>query len=98
PGALTTLLGYVDSPHHVVRQAARDSLSELGFQRYLAAFDMLEEEAACSPGLLVKRIDLTALAQLRQEMQSSNGKRRLRALRMARAMAVVPQIEETIIE
>ncbi|HEX4149418.1 MAG TPA: HEAT repeat domain-containing protein, partial [Pirellulales bacterium] len=98
PGALTTLLSYVDSPHHMVRQAARDSLGEFGFQRYLAAFDMLGEEAARSTGLLVKRIDMTTIPQLRVEMQNSSGKRRLRALSIARLMAVVPQVLEGVLE
>ena len=98
PGALPMLLSYVDSPHHMVRQAARDSLGEFGFQRFLAAFDMLEEESARSTGLLVKRIDVTTIPQLRLEMQSSSGKRRLRALSIARIIAVVPQVIEGVLE
>jgi hypothetical protein len=82
----------------MVRQAARDSLGEFGFQRYLAAFDMLEEESARTTGLLVKRIDVTTIPQLRLEMQNSSGKRRLRALSMARLMAVVPQVLEGVLE
>ena len=98
PGALPTLLSYIDSPHHLVRQAARDSLAEFGFPRFLAAFDLLEEDVARSTGILVKRIDVNTVPLLRQEMQSSLGKRRLRALAVARVIEVVPQIEDTIIE
>jgi HEAT repeat protein len=97
-GALPMLSSYIDSPHHVVRQAARDSLGEFGFQRFLGAFDMLEVEAARTTGLLVKRIDVTTIPQLRQEMQSSLGKRRLRALSIARLIAVVPQVLEGVLE
>jgi HEAT repeat protein len=98
PGALPMLLSYIDSPHHLVRQAARDSLGEFGFPRYLAAFDMLEAEVARCTGLLVKRIDVNTVSLLRQEMQSTSGKRRLRALTVARVIEAVPQVEETVIE
>lgn len=98
PGALPILLDHVDSPHHIVRQAARASLSEFAFPRYLAAFEMLEPEVARSTGLLVKRIDINTLSLVRQEMQSSSGKRRLRALAVARTIAAVPQLEEAIHE
>ncbi|HEX4149515.1 MAG TPA: HEAT repeat domain-containing protein, partial [Pirellulales bacterium] len=98
PGALPILLSHIDSPHHLVRQAARDSLAEFGFPRFLAAFDLLEEDVARCTGILVKRIDVNTVPLLRQEMQSSSGKRRLRALDVARVIEVVPQIEETIIE
>ena len=53
---------------------------------------------ARSTGILVKRIDVNTVPLLRQEMQSSSGKRRLRALAVARVIEVVPQIEDTIIE
>ena len=98
PGALPTLLSYIDSPHHLVRQAARESLSEFGFPRFLAAFDMLEEDVARCTGMLVKRINVNTVTLLRQEMQCTSGKRRLRALAVARVIKVVPQVEETIIE
>ena len=39
----------VDSPHAVVRKAARESLAEFSFRRYLAAFDMLDEEVRQAP-------------------------------------------------
>ncbi len=98
PGALPTLLSFIDSPHHLVRQAARESLGEFGFAHYLAAFDMLEAEVARCTGLLVKRIDVNTVPLLRQEMQSTSGKRRLRALAVARVIEAVPQVEETILE
>jgi HEAT repeat protein len=98
PGALPTLLAMVDSQHLVVRQAARESLAEFSFSRYLHAFDMLEPNVARSTGLLVKRIDIQTLSILRQELQSSSGKRRMRAVDIARIIEVVPQIEETLIE
>lgn len=97
PGALPMLLSFIDSPYHVVRQAARDSLGEFGFQRFLAAFDMLDIEAARSTGLLVKRIDVSTISQLQQELQSSSGKRRLRALSIAQLIAVVPQVLELVL-
>jgi HEAT repeat protein len=98
PGALPILLGFVDSAHHLVRQAARDSLGEFGFQRFLAAYDLLDEEVRRSTGLLVKRIDVNTLPLLRQELTAASGKRRLRGISIARTVAAVPQLESILIE
>ena len=57
PGVLPTLLEMVDSRHAVVRKAARDSLAEFSFRRYLRTFDMLDENVRQSTGMLVKKID-----------------------------------------
>jgi HEAT repeat protein len=98
PGALSILLGLVDSPHNIVRQAARESLSEFSFKRFLAAFDMLDDEIRRSTGILVKRIDANTLPMLTVELTHVSGKRRLRGLAIARAIAIVPEVEETIME
>ncbi len=98
PGAMTMLVGLIDSPHYVVRQAARESLAEFSFKRYLAAFDMLDEQVRISTGRLVKKIDAQAIPELRQELLNAAGKRRMRAIAIARAIAAVPQVEDTLIE
>lgn len=98
PGALSILLGNVDSPHHVVRQAARDALREFNFRRFLGSFDVLEDDVRRSTGLLVKRIDVNTLPLLRLELKNSACKRRLRGLVVARAIAAVPQLEDVVIE
>ncbi len=96
-GALPWLVQKVDSPHAVVREAVRASLDEFSFQRFLAAFDMLDEEVRHSTGTLVKKVDHRTIPQLRAELESPAGTRRLRALAIARIIDAVPPLEETIV-
>jgi HEAT repeat protein len=98
PGALPRLLEMVDSRHAAVRKAARDSLIEFTFRRFLGAFDMLDEEVRRSTGLLVKKIDPQTSPLLREEMESVVRTRRLRALAIARAIEAVETLEEQVIE
>jgi HEAT repeat protein len=97
PGVLTDLLEFVDSPHEVVRKAARENLGEFAFKRYLAAFDMLDEDVRRTTGVLVKKIDPEARDQLEEEMRSPVRTRRLRALAVARAMDAVPAVESSVL-
>ncbi len=90
PQALIMLVDLLESPHNLVRQAARDSLSEFNFSRFISAFDMLDDEVRRSTGALVKRVDVRAIPLLKQELQNAAGKRRMRALRAARCMLAVP--------
>ena len=50
PGVLPSLMELVESPYPVVRKAARESLAEFSFKRFVAAFDMLDEEVRRSTG------------------------------------------------
>ncbi|MHC4399692.1 MAG: HEAT repeat domain-containing protein [Planctomycetota bacterium] len=97
-GALPRLVEMVDSPHAVVSQAARKSLTEFSFERFLAAFDMLDEDVRRSTGSLVKKIDPITIPRLRSEMTSRVRTRRIRALAIARTIEVVKQLEEHIVE
>ena len=96
PGALPRLVEMVDSRHAVVRKAARESLDEFSFHRFLAAFDMLDDEVRRSTGALVKKVDSQTIPLLRAEMESRIRTRRLRALAIARTVDAVAQLEETI--
>jgi HEAT repeat protein len=96
-GALPRLLEMVDSSYAVVREAARTSLNEFSFQRFLAAFDMLEDEVRQSVGKLVKKIDPQTIPQLQAELGSSLRTRRLRALAIAPAIQAVPPVEGKIV-
>jgi HEAT repeat protein len=93
PGALTRLIDFVDSPHEVVRKAAAESLSEFDYDRYLAAFDLLDESVRRSTGLLVRKINPHALSSLREEMKNQSRTKRLRALAIAMAMDAVSELE-----
>ncbi len=98
PGVLPRLIEKVDGPHAVVREAARKSLGELSFRRFLGAFDMLDDEVRRSTGLLVKKIDPQTVPQVLKEMVSPARTRRLRALQITRSLDLVVQLEDTVID
>jgi hypothetical protein len=98
PGVLPSLLELVESPYPAVRKAARESLAEFSFRRFVAAFDMLDEEVRRSTGLLVKKIDVQTASLLNDELKSPIRTRRLRGLMIARAIDAVEGSEAAIIE
>jgi len=95
-GALPRLVEMVDSEHAVVRRAARTSLDEFTFERFLAAFDVLDEEVRRSTGTLVKKVDAQTIPQLKRELESHMRTRRLRGLMIAQVIGAVEPLEETI--
>ncbi|MBN2295720.1 MAG: HEAT repeat domain-containing protein [Pirellulales bacterium] len=97
PGSLSRLVDMLDSEETVVRRAVQESLSEFNFQRFLGAFDMLEEDVRHSTGMLVKKVDPNVVPLLTAEMQSPMRTRRMRALQVARTVEMVEQLETSII-
>ena len=97
PGAVSILVGLADSPQPAVREAAQKSLSEFSFTRYLAAFDMLEDQVRRSTGMLVRKVDPNSVPQLLEEMVALSRRRRMRALQVAEAMQIVDEVEPTVI-
>jgi len=97
PGAITRLVQLLGSDHAVVRQAAGESLTEFRFRRYIANFDMMEDEVRRDAGQLVMRIDPDASAELAAELKSQTHARRLRGLAAAVAMGAVPFVEPLVI-
>jgi HEAT repeat protein len=97
PGALTRIVDLLDSPHAVVQEACRQALAEFTFPRFLAAFDMLDEEVRRSTALLVKKVDPQALMLLGKELDSPVRAKRIRGLAIAQAMGAVEPLEEKII-
>ncbi|MGA2798716.1 MAG: HEAT repeat domain-containing protein [Thermoguttaceae bacterium] len=98
PGALQRLVQMLDSPHLVVRQAARNALGEFSFARFLGTFEMLEGEALKTTAAIVKKIDQHTIPLLREELRAPARFRRLRGLQIVQAMDVACLVEETIIE
>jgi hypothetical protein len=98
PGALNRLIELLDSPHEVVRHAARQSLTEFNFDRYLAAFDLLEDEVRKTTGTLVKKVNPQVHAALAEELTARSRTRRLRGLGVAQAMSAELDIVEEIIK
>lgn len=97
PGAVSVLLNLTDSPQPAVREAARRSLGEFSFTRYLAVFDALEDQVRRSTGALVRKVDPEAGPLLVEEMMAPSRRRRMRALQAAEAMQIVAVVEGTIV-
>ncbi|MHB8863420.1 MAG: HEAT repeat domain-containing protein [Pirellulaceae bacterium] len=97
PGAITHLIHMLDSPHDVVRQAARGCLMEFTFHRYITQFDLMDNKIRTSTGMLVMRIDPDATTALARELKSNTRTRRLRGLEAAVAMDAVYLVEPLII-
>lgn len=97
PGAISILIDALASPSELVRDAARECLSEFAFPRFLATFDMLDEEVRGTTGLLVKKIDPQSASLLREEMKSPSRRRRIRALQMAVAIQSENELLEEIL-
>jgi len=97
-GALPMLLLKLDSPYELVRNAARRSLAEFSFDRYLSAFDMLDDPVRQSTGPMVRKVDPTAPHRLLEEIQARSRTRRLRGIAMAASMNIALQLEVAIIE
>ena len=98
PGVLPSLLELVESPYAVVRKAARESLSEFSFKRFVAAFDMLDDDVRRNTGRLVKKIDPQSVPLLNEELKSPIRTRRLRGLTIARTIDCVESVEGSIVE
>ncbi len=97
PGAISRLIQLLDSRHEVVAKAAQLCLGEFNFNRYISVFDMMEDDIRRSTGLLVMRIDATAVDQLAEELKARTRTRRLRGLEVAMAMDAVHHLEGLII-
>lgn len=97
PSVLPRLVEMLDSRHAVVRNAARESLAEFTFARFVGAYDVLEDDVRRSTGTLVKRIDPQTIPLLKEEMRSPLRTRRLRSLEIARVLDAVDAAEEAIV-
>ncbi len=97
PGSMTRLLEALDSPHAVVRRAAQECLEEFKVARFLAAYDMMDEDVRRSTGLLVRKVDPQAASVLSGELSAKSRTRRLRALGVAATIGCVPKLEDQVI-
>jgi HEAT repeat protein len=92
------LIHLLDSPHLVLRQAAKQAMPEFSFNRFAAAFDMLDDEVRETTGALVKKMDSQVLPLLREELQSLFRSRRLRALQMIPFLNMAESVENIVID
>jgi HEAT repeat protein len=98
PGTMARLIELVASPHAEVQAAARESLAEFSFENFLARYELMDEDARRSTGVVVALVDMTALDGLRQEFSSLVRRRRLRAIEVAAAMGVTAKVADVLIE
>jgi hypothetical protein len=97
PGIMQKLVEKLDSPHHAVRQAAREALSEFSFKRFLGSYETLDESSRKSSAELMKKVDQQAIPLLCDELQSPARSKRLRGLEIVKIMNVAMQVEEQLI-
>ncbi len=91
-GGMQRLLEMVDSANEMEQEAARQALEEFRFANFLEVFDSLSEAARVTTGMLVKRVDRTALKQLSDECQAKERSRRRRALEIIVAMQAISEL------
>jgi hypothetical protein len=97
PGIMSVLVKKVGSDSPLVREAVRAEMPEFSFKRYVASFDMLDDQARINSGTLVRKIDSQAATLLREEMKSPMRSRRLKSIAIAEAMDIVSQLEDALI-
>ncbi len=98
PGALGKIIERLDSPHTEVVEAARASLSEFRFARFLASYDTLEDNVRRSTGMLVKRVDPETGHLVSQELISKSRTRRLRGLDVVYTIELIDLVEGSVID
>src|SRR5262249_39512487 len=77
---------------------SRRSLEEFSFDRFLAAFDSLDDHVRRTTGPTVRKVDPAVPKRLLEEFEARSRTRRMRAVAMASAMGLVPQFETQIIQ
>jgi HEAT repeat protein len=98
PDALRLLVSLLDSRSIEVRDSARSSLAEFNFVRYRAMFDLLDEKAIRTTGVLVHKVDHGVRDGLLQELRAASMSSRLRGIEMAVAMDATEDVSDQLIE
>jgi len=98
PNAMSRTIASLDSPHEVVQQAARTSLSDFRFDRFLRSFEVLDDASLAATGRLVLKVDAQSVPALAEEMKARSRTRRLRAIGVSVAMSLVARFESQLIE
>jgi len=97
PGTMALLLKLIDSPHEMVRNASRESLSEFSFENFLTRFEALNDDARRSTGVVVYKVDPETIPSLLAEMENPSRRARMRAIEMAEVMQLVPELSEGLV-
>lgn len=97
-GAMNLLVKLLDSPHEVVRDAARESLAEFSLENFLRQFDGLDEESRRSQGELVAKADKKFTETLANELKSRSRKNRMRAIEIAEIAGMVRPMADALVQ
>lgn len=90
--AMKRLLGLLDHSHEGARRKAAEAFHDCSIQRYLSAYDLLEEPVRRSTGQLVYRVDPTTNQVLSDELLCGNRVRQIRALHAIRSIGNVDEL------
>jgi HEAT repeat protein len=99
PGAINRLLQMIDSPHEIVREAVRQSLDELSFDRFLQTYQALDDDVRRDTARLVKKLDPRgAVAGLREELTHRARGRRLRGVEMCELLEMADDFKAPLLK
>jgi HEAT repeat protein len=95
--ALQLLVARLESPFAEVRDAARSCLAEFNFVRYRAMFELLDEKAARTTGMLVRQVDGSVRDKLVEDLTSASLTTKQRAIEMTLAMGAADDVRDQLI-
>jgi HEAT repeat protein len=97
PNAMELLVARLDSPLAEVREAARHELAGFDIHRAIEIFDHLEPGMQAAVGRLVQKIDPETVHKLKEELQNSIRRKRIRAARAALAMKLHEEVADALL-
>jgi HEAT repeat protein len=97
PNAMELLVQRLDSPIPEVREAARSELAGFDIFRAIEIFDHLDSGLQAAVGQLVLKIDPQTVSKLKEEMQNSIRRKRIRAARAALAMKLHADVIDALL-
>ncbi|MBL8890120.1 MAG: HEAT repeat domain-containing protein [Planctomycetaceae bacterium] len=90
--AMKRLLGLLDHSHEGVRRKAAEAFHDCSIQRYLSAYDLLDEPVRRSTGQLVYKVDPATNRVLSDELSCGNRVRQVRALQAIRSIGNIDEM------
>ncbi len=92
------LLPLLNSPFDSVRKKVSAIVSKDSFERYIRAFDRLDEKTRALAGRAIAKIDEGLVVKLSEELGSLDGDRRFKALRIVAATEMGKDLEPVLLE
>lgn len=96
-GTMSVLVKLLDSPHAMVRDAARESLSEFTYENFVKQFDTLHDDSRQTTGSLVKKVDLELQIKLASDLKSKSRRTQMRTIEIAEVLEFVSQVADELI-